>query len=297
MSHVNHTVPVLPDAQLAPLARAYGAAVAAKRRQMVLGGAVFICAVLVAGLGAEVEPSVFWAKLGNFSDYFARLAFLDNGAPVWTDPREWFWGLRKWLRLLGETMLIAYIGTLTGAMLAFCACFLCAANLTRSVVLRGVVRRGLEICRTVPDLVFALIFVVAFGLGALPGILALTIHTTGALGKLFAEVVDNIDMKPVEGVAASGGSWFAQVRFGVVPQVLANFVSYTLLRFEINVRGASVIGFVGAGGIGEELIVSIRKFYYADISAILLLVVVCVMMIDMLTERLRHRLVRMEGGH
>jgi phosphonate transport system permease protein len=83
----------------------------------------------------------------------------------------------------------------------------------------------------------------------------------------------------------------------VVPQVLANFVSYTLLRFEINVRGASVIGFVGAGGIGEELIVSIRKFYYADVSAILVLVVLCVMLIDVLTERLRHRLVRMEGGH
>ncbi len=297
MSHVNHTVPVLPDGQLAPLARAYGAAVAAKRRQMVLGGAVFICAVLLAGLGAEVNPELFWDKLGNFFDYFVRLAYLDTGDPVWTDPAEWFWGLRKWARLLGETMLIAYIGTLTGAALAFCACFLCAANLTGSAVLRSMVRRLLEFCRTVPDLVFALIFVVAFGLGALPGILALTIHTAGALGKMFAEVVDNIDIKPVEGVAASGGSWFARVRFGVVPQVLANFVSYTLLRFEINVRGASVVGFVGAGGIGEELIVSIRKFYYADVSAILVLIVLCVMLIDVLTERLRHRLVRMEGGH
>ncbi|MCX7380969.1 MAG: phosphonate ABC transporter, permease protein PhnE [Alphaproteobacteria bacterium] len=296
MTHSIHTVAVLPAAQLAPLANAYGAAVAAKRRQMVLGIAVTLFALALAALGAEVEPQKFWAKLGNFTDYFARLAHLDSGAYVWTDPVEWFWGLRKWLRLIGETMLIAYIGTFSGALVAFCACFMCSANLTRSPVLRATVRRLLEFCRTVPDLVFALIFVVAFGLGPLPGVMALAIHTAGALGKLFAEVVDNIDLKPVEGIAASGGSWFAQVRFGVVPQVLANFTSYALLRFEINVRGASVIGFVGAGGIGEDLLVSIRRFYYADVSAILLVIIACVMLIDVGTEFLRHRLVRMEGA-
>jgi phosphonate transport system permease protein len=101
--------------------------------------------------------------------------------------------------------------------------------------------------------------VAAFGLGALPSALALGIHTTGALGKLFSEVVQNIDMKPVAGIASSGGGWFAQVRFGVMPQVLANFGSYTLLRFEINVRAATIIGFVGAGGIGLDLIVAIRS--------------------------------------
>ena len=290
-----HTVPVLPAPQLAPLLSHYGGAVAAKRRQMVLGAAVFLLAVTVSAVGAEVHPAVFWVKLGNFSDYFARLTHLDSGAYVWTDPVEWFWGLRKWTRLLGETIVMAYIGTITGAIFAFSACFVCSPRLSRVPMLSMVVRRLLEFCRTVPDLVFALIFVVAFGLGALPGVLAIAIHTTGALGKLFAEVVDNIDTKPVEGVVASGGSWFAEVRFGVVPQVLANFTSYTLLRFEINVRGASVIGFVGAGGIGEELITSIRKFFYSDISAILILVIVCVMLIDFLTERLRHRLVRLEG--
>ena len=290
-----HTVPVLPAPQLAPLLSHYGGAVAAKRRQMVLGAAVFLLAVTVSAVGAEVHPAVFWVKLGNFSDYFARLTHLDSGAYVWTNPVEWFWGLRKWTRLLGETIVMAYIGTITGAVFAFSACFVCSPRLSRAPMLSMVVRRLLEFCRTVPDLVFALIFVVAFGLGALPGVLAIAIHTTGALGKLFAEVVDNIDTKPVEGVVASGGSWFAEVRFGVVPQVLANFTSYTLLRFEINVRGASVIGFVGAGGIGEELITSIRKFFYSDISAILILVIVCVMLIDFLTERLRHRLVRLEG--
>ena len=147
-----------------------------------------------------------------------------------------------------------------------------------------------------PDLVFALIFVVAFGLGPLAGVMAIAIHTTGALGKLYSEVVESIDMAPVEGISATGGTWFERVRFGVLPQVLSNFVSYALLRLEVNVRGAAVMGFVGAGGIGEELIVAIRKFYYSDVSAILLMLVACVMVIDLVSERLRHRMLAMERG-
>ena len=127
------------------------------------------------------------------------------------------------------------------------------------------------------------------GLGPLPGVLALAIHTMGALGKLFSEVVENIDMKPVEGVTATGASWVQTVRFAVLPQVLSNFVSYGLLRFEINVRGAAVMGFVGAGGIGQDLLEAIRKFYYSDVSAILVLIIVTVAVIDLLTERIRHR--------
>ncbi len=122
------------------------------------------------------------------------------------------------------------------------------------------------------------------------------IHTAGALGKLFAEVVENIDMKPVEGIVASGGTRWQSIRYGVVPQVLPNFASYALLRFEINVRGASVMGFVGAGGIGQDLISAIRKFYYSDVSAILILIIATVMVIDLLTEQLRHRLVAPEQG-
>ncbi len=122
------------------------------------------------------------------------------------------------------------------------------------------------------------------------------IHTAGALGKLFAEVVENIDMKPVEGIVASGGTRWQSIRYGVVPQVLPNFTSYALLRFEINVRGASVMGFVGAGGIGQDLITAIRKFYYSDVSAILILIIATVMVIDLLTEQLRQRLVAPEQG-
>ena len=289
------TVTLLPAVQLAPLVHAYTAAMAAKRRRMVLGAALFVVALALALVGAEVNPATFWAKLGNFSSYFVRLAHLDTGASVLSDPAEWFWGLRKWSLLLGETVLIAYVGTVTGATVAFACCFLCSPALMPFAWVRMLVRRVLEFGRTVPDIVFALIFVVAFGLGPLPGVMAIAIHTTGALGKLFAEVVDNIDLNPVEGVRSSGGTWFAQVRFGVVPQVLSNFVSYALLRFEINVRGAAVMGFVGAGGIGEELITAIRKFFYSDVSAMLLMIVVCVMVIDSISERVRHRLLALEA--
>jgi phosphonate transport system permease protein len=291
---MHRLVTYLPHAQLAPLLRAYDGALAAKRRQNFIALAVMLAAIVLACAGAEVDPLAFWDKLGNFTSYFARIAHLDSGDLVWTDPSEWFWGLRRWTRLLGETILIAYVGTLSGCVLAFCGCFLSSRNLVKSPALRVGVKRALEVCRTVPDIVFAMIFVISFGLGPLPGVLAITVHTTGALGKLFSEVVESIDMKPVEGIAATGGSWFSQVRFGVVPQVLSNFASYALLRFEVNVRGAAVIGFVGAGGIGEELIVAIRKFYYSDVSAILLMVVICVMLIDTVSEKLRHRLLAME---
>ena len=162
--------------------------------------------------------------------------------------------------------------------------------------MRIVARRFCELCRTVPELVFALIFVIAFGLGPMAGVLAVAIHTLGALGKLFAEVVENIDMKPVEGIAAGGASWPVAMRFGALPQTLSNFVSYTLLRFEINVRSSAVMGFVGAGGIGQDLIEAIRKFYYSDVSAILVLIVITVSLIDTLTARLRHRLIGLEGN-
>ena len=291
-----HTVAIPPDAQMAPLMRGYAASVSVRRRQMVLGAALALFAFLLACLGAEVDLAKFWANLGNFGSYFYRISRLDTGAFVWTDPVEWYWGLGRWLRLLAETLLMAYLGTATGFVGGFVACFLCSRNLVARAWVRFAVRRALEFCRTVPDIVFALIFVIAFGLGPLPGVLAIAIHTSGALGKLFSEVVESIDMKPVEGIAASGGSWVEQIRFGVLPQVLSNFASYGILRFEVNVRGATVLGFVGAGGIGEELLLAIRKFFYSDVSAILLLVAICVMAIDLVSEHIRHRLLTMEGG-
>ena len=283
-------VSILPEQQLAVLNAAYRKAVARKRLRITLGAAVFSAAVIVASVGAEVNLRTFFTYFGNFVSYFDRIFTLENGSRVWTDIGEWFWGWRKWSLYLGETMLISYVGTLFGAILAFALNFFAAENTSPKPWLRFVVKRFMEFCRTVPGIVFALIFVIAFGLGPMAGVLAIAIHSTGALGKQYSEIVENIDMKTVEGVRSTGASWLACMRFGVLPQVAAGFASYSLLRFEINVREASVMGFVGAGGIGQELIVAVRKFYYSDVSAILLMIVVTVFAIDIGTGWVRGRL-------
>lgn len=271
-------------------AQAYARAVAAKRHQLWLGLLLLGVCVLLSGRVAEVSFTKFFDNIGSFTSYIGRISHLESGQWVLSDPAEWFWGWKKWLALMGETLLMAYVGTVLGAAGALVLCFLASKNMTDHAWLVFTTRRLLEFSRTVPELVFALIFVVAFSLGPLPGILALGIHTMGSLGKLFAEVVENIDMKPVDGVLATGGNWLQKVRFAVLPQVASNFASYALLRFEINVRGAAVLGFVGAGGIGQTLLEVIRKFYYADVSALLVLIIGSVMVIDGLTERVRHRL-------
>jgi phosphonate transport system permease protein len=284
----------LPSDRLAFLDQAYRAAISAKRRQTIIGLALLVLAVIVAGFVAEVRPLTFIDNVFRFFSYFGRIFTLEGGASVFSNPQEWFWGLSKWFVLLWETIVIAYVGTLVGAIFGFILCFLASANLVSNPWIRLSAKRFLELCRTVPDLVFALIFVTSFGLGPLPGVLAIAIHTMGALGKLFSEVVENISMQPVEGVSAAGGSWTQTVRFAVVPQVLSNFLSYTLLRFEINVRGAAVMGFVGAGGIGQDLVEAIRKFYYSDVSALLILIIATVMVIDAVTERLRHMVIGLD---
>ena len=283
-------VSVLPSQQLAVLNEAYRKAVARKRLRMTLATAVFFAVLVIAALGAEVNPATLVSKIGNFVSYFDRIATLEGGARVWSDMPEWFWGWKKWLALLGETILISYVGTLAGAILAFALNFLAAENTSPAPWLQFSVRRLMEFCRTVPDIVFALIFVIAFGLGPMAGVLAIMIHSVGALGKLYSEIVVNIDMKPVEGVRSTGASWVSCMRFAVLPQVAAGFAGYTLLRFEINVRGASVMGFVGAGGIGQELVVAVRKFYYSDVSAILVMIIVTVFVIDIGTGWARGRL-------
>ncbi|MFZ5780599.1 MAG: phosphonate ABC transporter, permease protein PhnE [Pseudomonadota bacterium] len=290
-------IALLPDAQLRPLVLAYEASVRSRRWHTLLIVLAVVVAMMLASVSAEVSPSRFIANIDRFPSYIVRLFQLENGQPVWTNVGEWFWGISRWLRLLGETLLMAYVGTALGALGAFVLCFFAAANVAPSRWLRLVVRRLCELCRTVPELVFALLFVIAFGLGPVAGVLAVSIHTIGALGKLFSEVVENIDMKPVEGITSSGSSWSVAMRFGALPQVLSNFVSYGLLRFEINVRATAVMGFVGAGGIGQDLIEAIRKFYYSDVSAILVLIVITVAVIDTLTSSVRHRLIGLEGRH
>lgn len=220
-------------------------------------------------------------------------------ATLGTDLADWYWGLRFWLRLLVETILMGFVGTALGGAVALLLCFPASRNLVENTGIYFAARRSLEFLRTVPELVFALIFVFAFGLGPFAGVLAIAVHTAGSLGKLFAEVNENVDPRPIEGVRAAGGNWPMLMRLGVVPQALPNYASYLLLRFEINVRGASALGIVGAGGIGQELYVAIRQFEYTDISAIMLLLIATTSIIDITCETIRHRLIGqdMHAGH
>ena len=289
---------MFPGAQGAPqvlaLAAAYTAAQRRKRVRVAAGLGLLLLAAAVSLWMVRFDPVLLWERGGLFFGYFDRLLTLEAGdragQRVWMDPAEWLWGWQRWLRQLADTVLMAAVGTMLGFLGGALLSFLAANTLVAGGALRFATKRVLEFCRTVPEIVFALIFVIAFGLGPLPGVLAIVLHSIGALGKQFTEVVENIDLRPVEGVHAAGGGWAAAVAFAAWPQVAANFVSYGLLRFEINVRGAAVLGFVGAGGIGQDLIEAIRKFYYNDVAALLLLIVATVMVIDMLTSRLRRRL-------
>lgn len=294
-STAQHSTAEVARERLTELAQAYRSAIRTKRlRFLVALGGFGICSALAVWIG-EVDLAKLVNNIWRFPAYLANLIPQLTWANLNSDLAEWFWGWKRWSWLLAETLLIAYLGTLLGVIGAFALAFHSAANVSPSRIGQFAVRRFLEFCRTVPEIVFALVFVIAFGLGPIPGVLALAIHTLGALGKLFAEVIENIDMKPVEGVTATGAGWTEVMRHAALPQVLSGFASYSLLRFEINVRGAAIMGFVGAGGIGQELLTAVRKFYYTDISAMLIMIIATVMLIDLLTERLRHRLIGLEG--
>jgi phosphonate transport system permease protein len=254
---------------------------------IVLFAAAFAFSVVVG----EVNLATLAEGMPGLFNYISDTIPVIHANDIVGGIEEWFWAFPKWLSLLFDTILIAFLGTLLGTIGALVFCFAGSRNLSANPWIYFISRRLTEIARAVPELVYAMIFVFAFGLGALPGVLAIAVHSSGALGKLFSEVNENIDMGPVEGVRAAGGNWFQIIRLAVVPQVLPNYLSYALLRFEINVRSAAVIGFVGAGGIGQELMFVIRQFVYTDISAIVLMIVVTVSLIDMSCEKLRHQFI------
>jgi phosphonate transport system permease protein len=259
-----------------------------------LGGCIALCAaLLLAGWVSEAYPSSLIAGAPRIGEYFWKLLpdlrppVLFAGTETQGSLAYWMYRIDIWLWLLFETSQMAALATLSGALLAALLCFPAAINLAPNRTVHFAFRRVLELFRSVPDIVYALILVWTFGVGPLAGILAIALHTVGALGKLFAEVVENADMRPWEAVRATGGTWAHGLRFAILPQVLPNFLSYVLLRFEINVRGATVIGFVGAGGIGQELYSVISFNYYQEIGAIIVLIILAVSLIDLTSEKLR----------
>ena len=198
------------------------------------------------------------------------------------------------LKVIGETIAMAFIGTLLGAVLAFPLSFLASKNMTRSRPLQFGTRRFADLLRSFDYLIWALIFVRAIGLGPLAGIMAIAIVETGTFIKLYSEAIENLDRKQVDGVIAAGGNRLQRIRFGVLPQVLPMMLSNTLYMFEHNVRSASILGIVGAGGIGFLLADRLRAYELQEACLIIILVVLTVYAIDYLSQVLRYYMIGAE---
>lgn len=203
---------------------------------------------------------------------------------------SWYYDLPLWLKAAWQTFEMAVLSSAFGTFGGVLAGFLCARNLMPFAPLRFVVRRTLEAIRTLPEIIIALILVAAFGVGPFAGILALSISTMGGLGKLFSEINEQVDDRPIEALQASGANRLRQIRFGVLPQVLPAYASYGLIRLEANIGGAAGLGIVGAGGIGIELQRAITFTEYDTYLAILLLIVGMIFAIDVTSEKIRHHL-------
>ena len=262
-----------------------------KRMYLVIFWVGFVAFVGVAVWHSGFSVVEVIKGLPRTSDFIVKMYSAIRWDHFWEDLTEWYWGFADWLDQLIVSLLMAFMATVLGTTFGGILSFFASRNLARHYATYFVTRRMLEIARTVPDIVWALIFIYPFGVGPLAGILALIIHTTGAQGKLFAEVNENIDHKAIEGIRASGGNWYEEIRFAVLPQVMPNFISYTFWRMALNVQAATVMGFVGAGGIGYELINAVKLLYFLDAGAILLMIIFTVFIIDMSSEKLRHKII------
>jgi phosphonate transport system permease protein len=195
--------------------------------------------------------------------------------------------LMTFINALGETLSIALLGTLTAAILAFPVGFLAAKNVIPNIFAHFAVRRFLDIIRGVDVLIWALIFINVVGLGPFAGILAIAASDFGAFGKLFSEAIENADRKPMEGIVSTGGTQLHALRFGLIPQVFPVIASQVLYYFESNTRSATIIGIVGAGGIGLHLTEQIRVLEWDKVSFLVLMILVAVAAIDWISTRLR----------
>jgi phosphonate transport system permease protein len=286
----------------------FGALRRARRTETILIFVIVLLLFLVSAVWTDFSPSRILEGVPKIGEYFGKLFSIQpsqSSPPIAVlslphvfggvkEPQSiayWFYRFNVYAALLWQTIQMAILATVLGYCAAFAMAFPAARNLTANRYVVFISRRLLEFMRTIPQVVLAFILVWPYGIGPLAGIVAIAIHTTGTLGKLFSELNENADLRPIEGVRAAGGSWLAQMRYGVVPQMLPGFLSYGLLRFEINVRSSTIIGFVGAGGIGSELKRVIGFNIYEEVSAICILILLIVVAIDLLSERVRHRLI------
>ncbi|HCD50173.1 MAG TPA: phosphonate ABC transporter, permease protein PhnE [Alphaproteobacteria bacterium] len=251
-----------------------------------LGVGIIVFIMVSGSIFAEYRNAGGFARgITSFLNYP-----IDMVGDAWASGWEFPSRILLYFPSLIETINAALFATFLGFISAVLLSLGSSRFLIKNPVIYHSVRRIMDVMRSFPEIIIAMIFLFIMGKSIIPAILAIWIHTAGALGKLFSEAIENCDVKPMEGLHSVGAGWWERVRFSVLPQVLPIFFSYGLLRFEINVRASTILGFVGAGGIGEALKTVIGWRHGDDVTAIIILLVSTIILLDYLSQYIRHRL-------
>jgi phosphonate transport system permease protein len=265
------------------------------RRKRMYGGILLVIffVLLASGwmLADERNAGGFWNGILNVGDFPTEVL-----AEAWEKRTAIPALMLDHVPALIETLNIAAVSTLVGAIVGGALALLATRGLARWPFAIPFFRRAMDALRAIPEIVIALVLIYILGGGPVPAVIAIALHTSGALGKLFSEVAENADLKPVEGLASVGANWSQRMWLGVMPQVTPNWLSYGLLRLEINVRASAILGFVGEGGIGHDLKLAMQwgQGRYDEVVAIFLLLFIAIVVIDRVSDHYRHRLVK---GH
>jgi phosphonate transport system permease protein len=263
------------------------------RRKRMYGGILLVIFIVLMASGwrlaEERNAGDFWSGLPQVVEFPGEVL-----SEAWANRANLPGLLLEYTPSLIETVNIAAVATLIGAIAAMSLSLLATRGLARWPRLIPVFRRTMDGLRAIPEIVIALVLIYILGGGPVPAVIAIALHTGGALGKLFSEVAENADLKPVEGLASVGATWWQRMWLGIIPQVAPNWLSYTLLRFEINVRASAILGFVGEGGIGHDLKLAMQwgQGSYDKVVAIFLLLFVTIVVIDQISDHYRHKLVK-----
>jgi phosphonate transport system permease protein len=245
---------------------------------------VITVVILVPVIWSAAGLGVSWDRLGSAPGDIWNIVY--RLVPPDLSPET----VQRALPRVMESLFIAWVGTLMGAVISLPLALLAARNITGKVT-SAIVRQLFIGIRALPELLLAMILIPVTGLGAWTGTLAIGLHSIGTLGKLSSEMIEGIDKGPVEAVAGVGGNRVAQVRFGVLPQVMPTILAFWLYRFEVNIRASAVLGAIGAGGIGAELVAQMQFSNYARVGTVLFLTVVVVLAIDAVSAKLRRRII------
>ncbi|NAZ36494.1 phosphonate ABC transporter, permease protein PhnE [Rubellimicrobium sp. CFH 75288] len=261
------------------------------RRRRLMGAILLALFVVALWSGFQTvnarSAGGFWSGLPQILDFPRNLVL-----EAWERRDRMPGHMARAVPALIETINIAAVATLAGALMGMGLALLSTRGLAPWPGGVALFRRVMDVLRAVPEIVIALILIFVLGGGPVPAMIAIALHTAGALGKLFSEVAEAADLRPVEGLASTGANWGQRMALAVMPQVAPNWLSYGLLRFEINIRASAILGFVGAGGIGYELrnAMTFGQGRFDVAAAIFLVLFLTIVVVDQLSDRLRRRL-------